>query len=324
MADCSENFFNSSECYHTKISLDSEKEDQLRTSRNALRKKIKEYLENKGVKDVKFYRQGSYAHHTIVTPLDGDYDIDDGVYMDLSGFDEEPSTKTIHKWIVDAGEGHTKTPPNDREPCVRIFFKAGYHVDITAYKISKENSEKVYYLAKKTAGWEKSDPRAMTDWFNGQVKEKSSQLRRIVKYLKGWKDYRKGKSSHKLPSGLTLSILAAEEYVSDIRDDISFQETNKAILDRLKVDDEIWKPYEPTENMRKYMTNDQYDNFLKELESLVSDGQKAIDEESERTASEKWRKILGDRFPLSDPEDEGDKPKKYEEKAIVGTTVKSA
>ena len=175
MADCSRNFNNGDECYRNKITLGSEKEDQLRTSRNALRKKIMAYLEKKGAEDIKFYRQGSYAHHTIINPLDGDYDIDDGVYMDLSGFEKEPSTKTIHNWIADAVEGHTQTPPNDREPCIRAIFKAGYHVDLPAYKVMKENGKDVYYLAKKSAGWENSNPRAMTDWFNGQVKEKSLQ-----------------------------------------------------------------------------------------------------------------------------------------------------
>lgn len=323
MADCSRNFNSGDECFLKKISLSSDKEEQLRKSRNALRKKIQAHLENKKVKDVKFYRQGSYAHRTIIDPLDGDYDIDDGVYMDLSGFESEPSTRTIHNWIVDAVEGHTQTPPNDREPCVRAIFKEGYHVDLPAYKVSKEDQKEVYHLAKKSAGWEKSDPRAMTDWFQQQVKDTSPQVRRVVKYLKGWKDFRKTKSSVKFPSGLTLTILATEEFVSDIRDDIAFQDTNKAILDRLNANDEIWKPYEPTENMRDYLSDTQFDNFLGELEKLVTTGREAIDEENARTASEKWRKVLGDRFPLSDP-DKGTGAKKFSEAPIIGTTVKSA
>ena len=166
MADCSKNFNNGDECYRNKITLGSEKEDQLRTSRNALREKIKSHLEGKGANDVKFYRQGSYAHRTIVNPLDGDYDIDDGVYMDLNDFENEPSTRTIHNWIVDAVEGHTDTQPNDREPCVRAIFKAGYHVDLPAYKIVKESDKSKYYLAKKTAGWERAIQEGMNDWFH--------------------------------------------------------------------------------------------------------------------------------------------------------------
>ena len=296
MADCSRNFNNGEECYRNKITLGSEKEDQLRTSRNALRKKVKSHLEGKGAKDVKFYRQGSYAHRTIVNPLDGDYDIDDGVYMDLSGFENEPSTTTIHNWIVEAVEGHTDIKPNDREPCVRAIFKAGYHVDLPAYKIVQENDKDKNHLAKKAAGWEESNPRGMNNWFQQEVKNKSPQVRRVVKYLKGWKDFRKSKSSAKLPSGLTLTILATEEFVSDIRDDISFSGTNKAVLNRLKLNEAIWKPYQPTENMRKYMTDGQFENFLEELEKLVAAGKEAIGEDNARTASEKWRKVLGERF----------------------------
>ena len=196
------------------------------------------------------------------------------------------------------------------------YFKAGYHVDLPAYKIVKESDKSKYYL-QKNGRLGKSNPRGMNDWFQQEVKNNSSQIRRVVRYLKGWKDFRKSKSSAKLPSGLALTILATEEFVSDIRDDISFYETNKAVLNRLKLNDAIWKPYQPTENMREYITDTQFQNFLEELEKLVAAGKEAIDEENARTASEKWRKVLGERFPLSDPDKEGTGAKKFSQTPIM-------
>jgi len=325
MADCTRNFKSIEDCYLTKISLSSQKEDQLRTSRDALREKIRTYLKEKGIDDPRFYRQGSYAHRTMINPLSGDYDIDDGVYLDLSEFDEEPSTRTIHRWISEAVEDHTQTPPKDKEPCVRAIFKAGYHVDLPAYKIEKngDGSEK-YHLAKKTCGWVASDPRAMTRWFQNQVKEKSEQVRRLIKYFKGWRDYRSTRSATKLPSGLTLTILACEQYQSDPRDDISFTETARSILSRLRLSDAIWKPYQPTENMRDYLSDAQFEHFLDELEKLVSTGDDALEEESTEKAAKEWQKVLGDRFPVIEDPEEGSKAKKFERQAIVGTTVRSA
>jgi hypothetical protein len=325
MANCSKNFKNGDDSYLSKITLSSTKEDQLVKSRNALREKIRSYLKDKGIKNPKFYRQGSFVHRTIIAPLDGDYDIDDGTYVDLTGFDSEPSTITIHNWIAEAVDGHTETSPKDKEACVRAIFKAGYHVDLPTYKIIIENDNEIYYLAKKKAGWEQSNPMAITNWFQDKIKKNSEQVRRLIKYFKGWKDYRKTKSSIKLPSGLTLTILCCEEYQSDIRDDISFCETARAVLNRLKVNDEIWKPYNPTENLRRYLTDPQFDNFLKELENLISKGDKAIGEESLKKSSESWREALGDRFPIiEDPDDNQSKGKKFEKPAIIGTTVRSA
>lgn len=326
MADCSKNFKDGKDSYLSRISLSSEKESQLRKSRDALREKIRSHLKEKGVKNIRFYRQGSYAHRTIISPIDGDYDIDDGIYMDLNGFESEPSTSTIHNWIKEAAKGHTESNPQDKEACVRAIFKAGYHVDLPAYKIEENDDNEKYYLAKKTTGWEESNPRAMTDWFEEQVKKHSKQIQRLVKYFKGWQDFRNSKTSTKLPNGLTLTILACEEYRSDIRDDIVFNETAKAILSRLQKDDDIWKPYEPTEDMRSYLSDAQFDHFLKELEKIGTTGDSTIEEESEEKAAKEWQKLLGNRFPIFEDPDEKDKSKSKEfgAPAIIGTTVKSA
>lgn len=327
MANCSRNFNGSKDSYLDKIILGSKKEEQLRKSRDGLREKIRKHLTDKKAKGVKFYKQGSYAHRTLINPLDGDYDIDDGLYMDLSEFEDEPTTTTIHNWIKEAVKGHTNQDPIDKEACVRAVFKAGYHVDIPAYKTEKEdNDDEVYYIAKKIESWEESKPRAMTDWFLDQIKSKSEQVRRIVKYFKGWRDYRNTKISSKLPNGLTLTILACEEFKSDIRDDVSFLETARTILERLKEKDEIWKPYEPTENMRDYLSDTQFNKLIEELEQIAKIGDEAIEEESAEKAAKKWQKVFGDRFPVfEDPPKNGkSKGESFTTPAIVGSTVRSA
>ncbi len=328
MADCSKNFSTGKDSFLSKIILGKSKEDQLRTSRDALRTKIRNFLKEKKVKDIRFYRQGSYAHHTIINPLDGDYDIDDGVYMDLTEIQNEPSTQTIHNWIKEAAKGHTQQDPQDKEACIRAKFKQGYHVDLPAYKVERDddNDDETYYLAKKQAGWEESNPRAMTDWFQEQTKANSEQLHRLVKYFKAWKDFRTLKTKTKLPSGLTLTILTCQEFQSDIRDDISFYETAKKILSRLEDDDAIWKPYEPTENMRDYLSDTQFDHFLDELERLIDKGGKAIDEEDAEKAAKQWQKVLGDRFPIIETPKGGgsEKAKSFATPTILGSTVRSA
>jgi len=327
MADCNRNFSGNNDSYSNKITLASDKEEQLRKSRDGLRERIKKHLSGKKVKGVKFYRQGSYAHRTLINPLDGDYDIDDGLYMDLSGFEDEPTTATIHNWVKEAVKGHTKKNPIDKEACVRAVFQAGYHVDIPAYKYEKDdNGNETYYLAKITKGWEESNPRAMTDWFLDQVKTNSEQIRRMVRYFKGWRDYRNTIISSKLPNGLTLTILACEEYQSDIRDDISFLETARTIWERLKKNDSIWKPYKPTQNMRDILSDAQFNKLLEELEHIRKIGDEAIEEESPEKAAKKWQKIFGDRFPVykDSPKNAKTEGKSFATPAIVGTTVRSA
>jgi len=78
MADC-HNLF---QRYHDTIKLSVSKKEFLKKGKNALRNRIKNYFKNTlKVKSPKFWSQGSYALRTIVNPIDGEYDIDDGVYL---------------------------------------------------------------------------------------------------------------------------------------------------------------------------------------------------------------------------------------------------
>lgn len=328
MANCTPNFKSGDLSYLSRISLTQDKINQLVKSSNALRERIREYLINKGLRRPKFYRQGSYAQKTLVVPLNEDYDIDDGIYLDLDASNIDLSTTTIHNWVCDAVESHTQTPPSDKEACVRAIFKEGYHVDLPIYKIETDehdNSE-TYYIAKKSKGWELSDPRAANMWFESVVSKHSEQVRRLVKYSKAWADYRDSNSETKLPKGLTFSILVGGEIQTDTREDVSFLETMRSIKLRLENNDEIWKPYDPTENMTEYLSQTQFQHLLHELTLLVSAGNNAIQENSRKRAAMSWREILGNRFPVFDDpsQDSSKQAKQWEAPAVIGTTVRSA
>jgi len=328
MANCSANFRSGDVSYLSKISLSNSKKDQLLKSSNALREKIRSHLIDKGVKSPKFYRQGSYAQQTLVTPLNEDYDIDDGIYLDLKASSIDVVTTTVHNWVYEAVEDHTQNPPQDKETCVRAVFKDGYHVDLPIYKIETDilGKSEIYLLAKKSKGWEESDPRAANSWFRSVLSEYSEQVRRFVKYAKAWADFQESRTSNKLPGGLSLTILIGEEYKSDARDDIGFLETVRTIKNRLNINSSIWKPYMPTENMRGYLTDPQFNNFLTALDSLVSAGDIAINENSSKEAALSWRKVLGERFPVFEDPSDGteNQAKKYNAPAIVGTNLRSA
>ena len=327
MANCNVNFKSGDNSYLSKISLSQNRIDQLLKSSNALREEIREYLITKEVNNPRFYRQGSYMHRTLVRLLNEDYDLDDGVYLDLTKFSDTLSPTTIHNWIYTAVEEHTQIPPTDKESCVRANFQSNYHVDLPAYKVIKNKSDgsEEYYIAKKTKGWELSDPRAMTNWFNRKVQEYSEQLRRLVKYSKAWADYCDTNKNTNFPSGLILTILVSEQCYSDTRDDIAFLKTMKSIKNRLSTSFEIWKPYEPTENMEEYLTSSQKAQFIVELEFFCSRGQQAIEEISRKNSALIWREVLGERFPVFDDDDDTLKKAQVTAvPAILGGTHKSA
>ena len=211
MADLNHEF----KTFYDRIALASSKKDSLRKARNALRDKIRRHFrETLKLKVPKFQGQGSYAMRTMINPLNGEFDIDDGVYLqhlDASDKSGWPSPETVHRWLVDATDGQTNLKPIDKRTCVRVRYAGQYHVDLPAY--GELNGD--YLLAEKgEKGWHRSDPLALTDWFKNSVKNRGEQLRDMVLYLKAWADFQSSRLG-KMPSGLILTVLATNHFCAD-------------------------------------------------------------------------------------------------------------
>jgi hypothetical protein len=79
---------------------------------------------------------------TVINPLDGEYDLDDGVY--LQHLDENhhsgwPTSETVHRgWIVEATDGYTKEKPIDKRTCVRVRYACQYHIDLPSYATQRQ------------------------------------------------------------------------------------------------------------------------------------------------------------------------------------------
>lgn len=297
MADCHDLFQN----YLEKISLTEAKRENLRGIRNANRSRIKEYFREVLKKEPPlFYSQGSYMMRTGINPLDGEYDIDDGVYLQGLGTDESlwPTPETVHGWIVAATEGFTNEPPQDKPTCVRVRYAGNYHLDLPIYAMSASNVPKLF---KKGSEPFESDPRGFTTWFQERVNSHGQQLRYIVRYLKAWRDYQQGGAV--VASGLALTILTANHFTADDRDDVALVKTVEAIYTYIEWGGSITKPVTPYEDLAADWTDNQRANFLTKLKNLRDRGRDALDEEEKSVASGIWRRLLGDRFPEVQPDD---------------------
>ncbi|MGE7121585.1 CBASS cGAMP synthase [Peribacillus sp. NPDC046944] len=295
MAECNDLFLK----FNEEIKLSSEKKKSLRTSRNSIGKDIQKYFdETLKVKKPKFWGQGSYMMNTIIKPIDGEYDIDSGVYlMHLSDTEEEnwPATSTVHSWVKKAVENCTSTPPEDKNTCIRVIYKDDYHIDLPIYIKHKDMDHPK--LAHKSKGWVDSDPKELTNWFRDEVQDKSDQLKRIVRYFKAWKDFKA--NGDIFPSGMIFTILAANNYVDGYEedDDSAFIAVAKEIYETLEESFTLERPVFPNEELLDDWSDSAKTKFMTKLSSLITNGQKALEEENKEKASETWIKIFGDRFP---------------------------
>lgn len=304
--------------FNKDIKLSSKKREGLLKSRKELRRKVKKWFETNKPDELqpKFKSQGSFEMNTITNPipvynseLDKNllqYDLDDGIYfIEKEGEDNKRAIQTWHDWVYDAVDPHTNQDTIRKTTCVRVVFADGHHIDLPIYY----KKDVLIELAHKSKDWVESDPKEFFEWFNNL---KNAQMERIVRYLKGWKNFREmNNSSLKLPSGFELTILVSNYYIEDDNDDKCIRETVANIYNEL-CEEGAFKCIRPTtpkgEDVFDSYSETRKNNFLNTLKSLLDDLDRASNERNFKKASEILRKNqFGDRFPLGEDQDQDEK-----------------
>jgi hypothetical protein len=315
------NLHNEFQTFHEKVALSQGKKESLRQSRDAIRGRIENYFKEILKVDVpKFHAQGSFPMGTVINPLDGEYDLDDGVYLQhLDEHDQRgwPTPETVHRWIIEATDGYTKEKPIDKRTCVRVRYACQYHIDLPSYATL---DGKPMLAEKGEKGWHESDPVALTEWFIDQVKKSGEQLRRFVRFFKAWADYQ-SRSRGTMPCSLILTVLAAQCFHSNERDDVSVANTARAISDAVQVQFCVYNPVDHTEELTRRLSDEEKKRFQQAIADFANDAAEAIKSESRKDASKLWRGQFGDRFPLVEDDKAGDEEEQKKEDARRLVTV---
>ena len=277
---------------NSNLLLSKENKSELIRIREILRQKIRSFFMEKGL-TVKFQTQGSYALNTIIKPYsDSHFDIDDGVYL-LYNNDLPYKAATYKKWLHDAVAGHTNSDSN-KNKCVRVQYSKGYHVDFTFYH---RKHEKTPFLATNNSDWIESDPLMFNKWVREQSNN-DSQVFRIIRYLKCWKEHRKVNIS-----GFILTILVVRNISRDERDDIAFKQTMERICQSLRLNYSCTRPTPPVGE--ELLDPSKRQIILAAFNDLLTFASEAIDENNHLKSSRKWQRCFGsDLFEDGIDEDE--------------------
>ena len=252
MFDCSKDV----RAHHNqKVTLPKTEQDRMRDRRNTNRERLRRGLDKAGKPaPIEFVAQGSYAMKTMVRDQDNDYDIDDGVYFrkeDLVGpRGAEMTSLQARQMVRDAVDNDRfKVAPEVRSNCVRVYYEAGYHVDLPVYRrvvTSTFFGEEVHYELAASSGWKRSDARDVTRWYENERAKSADgqQLRRINRDLKKFARSRHSWRSGIL-SGFGISVLVVERFRQNDREDRALYDTMVAIRDRLNWGLEIAHPVTP-------------------------------------------------------------------------------
>ena len=319
MANCHDLFSK----FHEIIDLPDSKRANLQRARDALRDRIKRsFFDADRTPVPEFRAQGSYAVRTIINPIKGEYDIDDGVYLqnlDKTSDRNWPTPETVHKWICEATESHTDQPPMDKRTCMRVIYAGQYHVDLPIYC---ELNGQIFHAEKGKKGWHPSDPQAIANWFQNAANREGDQLRRMIRYFKAWTDH--NSKDGKLPSGLILTVLTVEKFVKDSRDDVCFGQLVSAVYSRMLSNPFIYNPVDASEDLYARYDAEIKKRFLESIRRLKKAAQDALTAESKKQACKSWRSEFGNRWTDCESLDETDKPRYTKAPAILRNDARSA
>ncbi len=329
--------------YHDAIKLRRFQENAiLQEKRNIIRKKLKDNLPDifasHGEENLvpEFRDQGSYEMGTGVKPLDGEFDIDQGVYFPTSKTSGPYATDPVllKERVYEALNGHTKEVCI-RRPCVTVFYQKDgervYHVDLAIYSDGNNNSDGADYLAmgKQNSGvdyreWQVSNPTQLKNILFKRFESDEparKQFRRVIRYLKRWKDLNFSSTGNEAPRGIGLTISAYEGFLASYSDHLTYKPDDLAallglvnfILNRfvssIKYQNNqfitvrrltAYLPVAPGNDIYARMSDAHMQNFEDKLKNLKAALEKASLEvdTSEACAILADKKVLGDCFPI--------------------------
>ena len=333
--------------FHDRIKIGREDEayKKARERDDSIKKDVKSAFKIEGYPVVADFIQGSLKTHTGIRPISGDYDIDRSLVIDEDAAPENPVTpkkKALHV-LERRGFKNAKI----KKPCVTADYASdNVHIDFIIYKRSGDQ----YYLAvgkgnsdEDNREWSGSDPLGLTDRINDDssydeddAKDVLAQFRRLVRYLKRWRDVQFSKAVAAKVYSIGLTVMVKENLVwsfspEGARQDLqALRKTVRATLDagyfseeetgryRVRVDLPV-KPWRDIFDGSSLNTGTQLYNKLKRLEEKLIEAECLSDENKQ---CEIMHDLFGDDFKVPDPP-KGNKTEKarYSSAGKVTTSV---
>ncbi|WP_137387890.1 SMODS domain-containing nucleotidyltransferase [Rhodoligotrophos defluvii] len=250
-----------------------------------------------------FIEQGSWAHDTIIRPVDGgEFDADLLVRIrSVDGWSAAQYVKELGRVFLESGRYSDKTVVYDY--CVTITYADDCKIDIAPLVMDREYQGTLEVCDKRNDKFDESQPIEYTRWIrekNGYSGNNSfRKATRLIKYIR---DIKKRFSCQ----SVLLTTLIGHRIEWFDKDSNAFADTPSAlqiIMGRL--DDwlqarpnkpVVSNPSLPAEDFADLWNDTQYANFRNFVNKYRKWIDEAIDAETRSDSVEKWRKVFGDEF----------------------------
>lgn len=264
-------------------------------------------------------------------------DIDDGAYLPLSFLSQTKRPSVASAAFFQAAEECLAELAREKgwklvttkATCVRLVITSYAHIDIPLYAIPDREFELLVkartsavmdsaneafvlneqdrwdylppesvLLAHREEDWKASDPRPIKQWFLDAIFAKGEQLRRVVRYLKAFRDWQWESGG---PSSILLMAAAVPIFEKrDGRDDLALLEVVRALPAALRKG--VLCPVDDQESLTKRLGPQKVEEAAVQFEELERYLAGAIHSTQPLQACTWLREKFGTRFP-NRPED---------------------
>lgn len=296
-----------------RVTPTAEQRDFLQTQWNSLADHLKKALYDDYGYTISTWLQGSYKYGTLIRPVhvDEEYDVDVGIYFQWENDgDATPAPAQLRAWVqrellvfklLNADIKSVAEPPKER--CSRAIYEKKFHIDTPVYHLEKSTDTR--RLACLSGKWEDSDPKAIYEWFKNVVwGDDREQLRRLIRYLKGWAAVAFVESAAARPSSILITVLAAQSFEDHWLSRLGGMDDEDALLlvikdmhERLFGDRVVPNPIDESEDLNR-IPADHWDVFLTNLQALRNAAETAEAEQDEAAAALAWSEVFSFLMPL--------------------------
>ena len=188
--------------------------------------------------------------------------------------------------------------------------------------------------------WEKSDPKGLVDYINDKYEadsEERAQYRRVIRYMKRWKNLKFNSSGNAEPPSIGITLIAADKFevsrtydyleekwkyddlealigfAKEIQNLFTFQgvSDNGRLLYRIKYPLPSSLSFEDDTDVFKKMTDIYMTDFKDKIDKLITDLEAVKKEVDEVEQCKLLNKIFGDDFKVPETKDASKKQMNY-------------
>lgn len=303
---------------YRRVTPTPEQREFLQKQWNALADFVKQYFSEHYGYAISTWIQGSYKFGTLIKPVHygEEYDVDLGIYFEWeSDGQAEPAPVQLREWVQQALLAYAAVCPDikevvcpPKERCSRVIFHGQFHIDTPVYHLDTSTDQR--RLANMANEWEDKDPKPIYKWFKDAVSEDDrDQLRRLVRYLKGWAAVAFQHAEDARPSSILLTVVITEAYqelwpsrLLGMDDEDALIKIIRKIHDRLFQSKAVPNPVNADEDLNR-IADDAWDAFLTRLQVLRDAAEKAADAEDEAGAALTWSDVFSFLMPLPETDE---------------------